>query len=207
MRVQACKSAPRQTPISSPGCSLHFWVTGCERQVPATSCSDMINLLERLMERRETLIYTYWTHQFLIEGFMEDSEGRREEEVTWGKVCRSFCPSGPGVGHPPGTWRHSPAWQLNSHCSRVFNGAQYGALLPFQELGVCDGRFQTSNHLSLWGPAPSWGHLGALSHLISSAVLHRGSFWTTKDTAFTQEIPRALGALCHEPEDQIYSLL
>lgn len=69
LKAQSHKTTPSplQMMVTRPGCHLCFWPTSYRSEVPTTPSLGSINLLESLIELRET--FYFLDHWFIIKGY------------------------------------------------------------------------------------------------------------------------------------------
>ena len=116
-RVQSYKTAPclPQTPVTSPGYHLYFWPTDYKSELPKIPFLGLVNLLQWLMELRET--FCLLDHQLIIRGYNLGT-------ARW-KRCTGQCM---GKGH--GTSKPSLSTPLSPDL-HIFTNPEAFWICPF----------------------------------------------------------------------------
>lgn len=135
-----------QTPVTSPGYYLYFWLTSCKPEIPKTSSSSVINLLEQLVELSRNL-FTHSTISLLYKDiFQEQADGRVSQGKIWGNNMKHSCPLqahySPRLFTDPEVLRTQSFWAFmgaSLHRHGWLNPWQLihpPALLPFRRVGI-----------------------------------------------------------------------
>lgn len=116
MALSQTAPAALQTPITSPDCHLCVWPTSWRSEVPTVPSLGLINLLQQLIEHRNTVYLL--DYRFFIKGCnSRTATWKGSSGKLWGKGSELQCPF--WMHHVPQTSTCSPT-QLSEPCAFGF---------------------------------------------------------------------------------------